>query len=74
MKPIEKLQDQFVKEYAASFRKAGNNLAVGVGFDSKTGQDTLEVRLTNDNLKETLPTNYYGTKVRIEVIGVVRAL
>lgn len=71
---IEKLADKFRKEYGEAFEKAGNPMATGYGRDSKTGKDTIEVRLWYDKLKETLPTEYHGTKVNVRVTGVIKAL
>lgn len=74
MNKIEKLARRFQKEYGPAFEKVGNPMAVGYGLDSKTGEDTIEVRLWYDKLKNTLPANYEGIKVNIRVTGVIKAL
>lgn len=68
------LKKQFITEYKSAFAKVGNNLAVGVGLDSKSGEPTLEARLTNNKLKTSLPETYHGTKVNIEIIGIIKPL
>jgi hypothetical protein len=74
MKSIEKLADDFGKEYGSKIKAADNHLSYGYGKDSKTGAWTIEARLTNDNGKEILPVNYHGLKVNIRVTGVIKAL
>lgn len=77
MKTIEEVRKaklDFKNTFYPIFISGGNNLAVGIGKDNQTGEYTIAVRLTNDNLKDTLPQTYKGIKVEVEVIGVVRAL
>jgi hypothetical protein len=68
---VKQLKKEFHKEYGDAFNAVGNNLSVGIGNNSKTGEFTITARLTNDKLKTSLPENYHGVKVDIYVIGVI---
>lgn len=66
---IKKLKKQFHDEYGDKFAQVGNNLAVGIGKDANSGEYTIEARLINLKLKDTLPANYYGVKVNVSIVG-----
>lgn len=70
---IRQLKKQFLEEYRDAFKAVGNNLAVGIGLDQVTGENTIIANLTNDKLKSSLPDNYHGAKVVIEVVGIIYA-
>ncbi len=63
----------FSRDYSAALEAVGNNLAVGIGKDAETGEYTIEVRLTNDKLKNILPETYQDAKVNILVVGRLKA-
>lgn len=68
MKAIEdQIKDRFTDRYKDAFTKAGNSFSVGFGQDKKS----LEVRLTNDTLANTLPTVYFGMKINVVIIGAI---
>lgn len=71
---VKSIVKKFAKEYAPAIAAAGNNLASGIGNDEKTGEPIIVAYLTNKKLKTTLPDSYEGVKVKVSVIGVVRAL
>lgn len=71
---VKAIVKQFAKEYRAAFTAVGNNLASGISKDEKTGEPIIVAYLTNRKLKNTLPEYYQDMKVKVEVIGVVRAL
>jgi hypothetical protein len=74
---VKALKYQFIKEFDTILTNGGNQLSIGIGKDGNSSKDedwTLEVRLTNDNLKDTLPKFYLGTKVNILVVGEIKAL
>ena len=76
MNTIEKVREikkRFADEYKDAFRAVGNNLATGIGKDAVTGDYTIVAMLTNDKLKSTLPEEYEGLKVDVEVVGVIVA-
>lgn len=68
------LAQEIHDKYQPAFEAVGNNIAHGYGKDPKTGESTIELRLTSDKLKNTLPAEYKGVKVNIRVTGVIKAL
>jgi hypothetical protein len=64
----KQIKEKFKSEFEEAFLKVNNNMSVGFGEDD-LGNPTLEVRLTNDKLKNVLPSNYQGLKVNVMVIG-----
>lgn len=74
MENIREVIKSFRNEFQAAFEAVGNNLASGLGKDKDTNNYTIEVRLTNDKLKSSLPVTYHGFKVVVEVIGTITAL
>lgn len=71
---VKKLSEELRNQYQPGFEKVGNHIAYGVGKDPKSGETTIEFRLTNNKLKNTLPQTYKDVKVNIIVIGAVKAL
>jgi hypothetical protein len=71
---INPLKKQFLNEYKDAFKLVGNNLGAGIGKNEKTGELVIRALLTNDKLKHTLPEEYHGVKIEVEIIGVIRAL
>jgi NifB/MoaA-like Fe-S oxidoreductase len=70
---VREIKKRFANEYRDAFRVVGNNLATGLGKDSVTGDYTIVAMLTNNKLKSTLPDEYEGVKVEIEVVGKIVA-
>lgn len=70
---VKKLAKEIHDKYQPAFEAVGNNIAYGYGKDTKTGESIIELRLTSDKLKSTLPTEYKGVKVNIRVTGVIKA-
>lgn len=70
---IRIIKTQFLNQYREAFRAVGNNLAVGIGGDEKTGEYHIAVNLTNDKLMDTLPKEYDGVQVDVEVVGEIFA-
>jgi hypothetical protein len=70
---IRNIKKQFATEYRDAFIAVGNNLATGIGKDSVSGEYIIVAMLTNDTLKNSLPDEYEGVKVNIEVVGEIMA-
>ena len=69
LEEIKQIKKDFYRDYSPALEAVGNNLALGIGKDAKTGEYTIEVRLTNNKLKSSLPETYQDAKVNILVIG-----
>lgn len=65
---LKQLRDQFLDEYRPAFSAVGNNLSAGIG------NDTIEARLVNNKLHNSLPNTYHGVKVNLLITGPIKAL
>jgi hypothetical protein len=82
LKEVKALKYQFIKEFDTVLTNGGNTLSIGIGKENieeasksptKDEEWTLEVRLINNNLKDTLPKFYHGVKVNTIVVGPIVA-